>query len=202
MPTQKSSTKTKRRWLSLNVKRMRLKSKRTFIFSTLSDRFRASSPVKTAFTRRRRLNCNRRSTGSGRSLQQKERSIKLLNRTWSSASKSSTKSTKRKKLSVKLRLLALRMSAMRLRSVRHGQMKKFRLSWSTSRKTLRTARGATKSKPLRMKQRSRRSRKECRWTMLPGTSNVAGIGSKPKASSSLRRVKKAAKARKRRRSDH
>ena len=183
MPTQKSSTKTKRRWLSLNVKRMRLKSKRTFIFSTLSDRFRASSPVKTAFTRRRRLNCNRRSTGSGRSFQQKERLIKLLNRTWSSASKSSTKSTKRKKLSVKLRLLALRMSAMRLRSVRHGQMKKFRLSLSILSRILRTARGVTKNQPLKQRLRNRKLRKRCRWTTPRDTFSVAGTGSKPKESS-------------------
>ena len=96
----------------------------------------------------------------------------------------------------------MRLIAMKLRSVRLERTKRFRLSLSTSRKTPKTARGATKSKLLRMKQRSKRSRRGCRWTMLPGTSNVAGIGSKPKASSWPRRVKRAAKARKRRRSDH
>ena len=95
----------------------------------------------------------------------------------------------------------MRLSVMRLRTARPEPMKKFRPSWSILSKTLRIARGVMRSLLLKLRLRSKRSRRRCRWTMLPGTSNVAGIGSKPKANSWPRRVKRAAKARKRRRSE-
>ena len=73
MISHANKTKIRKRWQSLSVKRMKLRSRRICTFSTWSARSKANSLVKTAFIKSKRLNCRSRLTSFETSQRQKNK---------------------------------------------------------------------------------------------------------------------------------